>query len=200
MEGAIGGANDVPHAFRLFSPACRMTASTALRATLFGCHLHRRFFAVAAIACLFDLGTKAAAVRYLGEAGFVTLTERLSLLLVWNTGVTGGASIGPLTGVFNVVVTVLAVALVLSVVRPLALLDSRACLSLGLVTGGAMGNLASIVAGPMGVADFIGIHVSHDTTIVANVADFALWSGALLLMPVAATILQRMREQRAGAR
>lgn len=53
--------------------------------------------------------------------------------------------------------------------------------------------------GPPGVADFIGIRLTKDTTIVANVADFALWTGALLLAPVAMTLVRLVREERAQA-
>ena len=81
----------------------------------------------------------------------------------------------------------------------LAAIDRRAIPALGLVTGGAIGNLASMMAGPPGVADFIGIRLSADTTMVANVADFALWSGALLLVPVALKLVRLVRAERAAA-
>lgn len=157
----------------------------------------RRFMAIAGIACLVDLASKEAAVRALGENGLVTLTDRLSLVLVWNTGSAGGVSVGPFTWLINVVVTILAVGLVMSVVRQMSAIDSRATIALALVSGGAFGNLASMLAGPVGVADFIGIKLTEDTTMVANLADFFLWSGALLLVPVAFTLLRLARKERA---
>ena len=87
----------------------------------------------------------------------------------------------PFTWVLNVFVTVLALGLVLSVVRAMASVDSRSTEALGLVSGGALGNLASIVAGPKGVADFLAVRLTDETTMIANVADLFLWAGALAL-------------------
>jgi signal peptidase II len=157
----------------------------------------RRFLGIAGVACALDLLTKEAAVRGLGEYGLVPMTERLWLTLVWNTGAVGGVSMGPFTWLINTLVTVLALGLVLSVVRPIAALDQRATTALGLVSGGAVGNLLSMMAGPVGVADFIAIRLTEDTTMVANVADFFLWSGALLLIPVGATLVRLARLERA---
>jgi signal peptidase II len=153
----------------------------------------RRYAAIGVAAMALDLLTKFVAVQWLQDGRIVTLTDRFSMLLVWNTGVTGGASVGPFTAQLNVVVTFLALGLVMTVVKPLADVDARAAAALGLVSGGALGNLASIVSGPAGVADFIGVRLTRDTTIVANVADLMLWTGALLLAPVAWTLVQRLR-------
>jgi signal peptidase II len=160
--------------------------------------LLRRYVAVAAMAGTLDGLTKFIAVRTLGSDELVHVSDRLSLVLVWNEGVTGGISIGPLTAQLNVLVTVLALVLVAAVVKPIAALDRRASIALGLVSGGALGNLASIVSGPKGVADFIGVKLWSDLTIVANVADLALWSGALLLAPVGVSLWARIRRERAS--
>ena len=160
----------------------------------------RRFVGIAVAACGVDLLTKEIAVRSLGETGWVTLTDRLSLTLVWNTGTAGGSSIGPFTWLLNVVVTVLALGLVMSVVRAMAAVDTRSTMALGLVSGGALGNLGSIVAGPVGVADFLAVRLSDDLTMVANVADLFLWAGALTLVPVGATLVRMAREERRAAR
>lgn len=159
----------------------------------------RRFFMIAALACLIDLASKEIAVRMLGSTGYVPLSDRLALMLVWNTASVGGATVGALTWNISALMTLLAVGLVISVVGPMAAVDRRAVPALGLVTGGAIGNLASMVAGPAGVADFIGIRISANTTMVANLADFALWGGALLLAPVAMTLLRMVRAERAAA-
>lgn len=156
----------------------------------------RRYLIIAVMTCLVDLCTKEIAVRSLGEHGLVTLSERFALMLVWNTGSAGGLSIGPFTTELNVLMTLLALGLVFSVVRPMAAVDARAVLPLALVTGGAVGNLLSMLGGPPGVADFIGIRVTRETTIVANLADFSLWSGAMLLAPVALTLIRMVRAER----
>ena len=157
----------------------------------------RRYVGIAGIACALDLLTKEVAVRSLGEHGLHPLTERFFFALVWNTGAAGGVSMGPYTWLLNVTVTVLALGLVMSVVRPMAALDARSTLALGMVSGGAIGNLASIVAGPVGVADFLAVRLTHNVTMVANVADLFLWVGALLLVPVGYTLVRLARAERA---
>jgi lipoprotein signal peptidase len=178
----------------------RLDLLSFLRALPFRDETHRRFVAFAAAACLVDLASKEVAVRALGSTGYVALTERLALMLVWNTGSVGGSAVGEVTWQLSAVVTALAVGLVMSVVKPMAAFDRRAVPALGLVTGGALGNLASMMAGPPGVADFIGIRLTAHTTMVANIADFALWSGAALLVPVAMTLVRLVRAERAAVR
>lgn len=157
----------------------------------------RRFAGIAMLAAAIDLLSKEVAVRQLGEHGFYALSERLALMLVWNTGAAGGVSLGPSTWIFNVIVTVLALGLVMSVVKPMAAVDPRATMALGLVSGGAIGNLASIVAGPVGVADFLAVRLTPELTMVANVADLFLWTGAAALIPVGATLVRLVRQERA---
>ncbi|WP_396222990.1 signal peptidase II [Gemmatimonas sp.] len=166
------------------------------RSLLIGDPSLRRYLGIAGAAAAADLLTKEIAFRSLGEYGVVTLTDRLSLTLVWNLGAAGGMPVGPFTWLLNVVVTVLALGLVLSVVRSVAAVDPRSTVALGLVSGGAIGNLASIVAGPKGVADFLAVRLTEDVTMVANVADLFLWGGALVLIPVAITVLRRARDER----
>ena len=79
----------------------------------------------------------------------------------------------------------------------MAAYDSRATVAMGLVSGGALGNLLSMIAGPRGVADFIGVRLTEDTTMVANVADLFLWSGSLLLVPVGMTLYRLAKLERA---
>lgn len=187
-----------PNGSCLLPVACRMSNA---RPSRFGSLSRdialRQFFGIAIAASAVDLLTKEVAVRTLGDTGLVTLTERLSLTLVWNTGAAGGVSLGPFTWMLNVIVTVLALGLVISVVRPMAAVDARSTMALGLVSGGAVGNLASILAGPVGVADFLAVRLTDDLTMVANVADLFLWSGALALIPVGATLVRMARAERA---
>jgi signal peptidase II len=156
----------------------------------------RRFLTIGTVACLIDLVTKEVAVRSLGATGQVPLTDGFALMLVWNTGAAGGFSLGPYTWHLNVITTIIAVALVCSVVRQMSAIDQRAAVAFGLVSGGAMGNLLSMLTSPIGVADFIGVRIAPGTMMVANVADFFLWSGAVLLVPVAATLVRKARAER----
>jgi hypothetical protein len=65
-----------------------------------------------------------------------------------------------------------------------------------MVAGGAVGNLLSMLFGPEGVADFLAVQLSSETTIVANVADLALWAGAAMLAPVALLLMRMARAER----
>jgi len=161
------------------------------------CAVRSRFLLVALMALTVDLLSKQWAFVSLGEYGFITLTDRLVLMLVFNTGGAGGVELSPLGWQLSMVVTLFAMALIMTVLRPMASVDPRAVTALGLVSGGAAGNLASMVVGPAGVADFIGMRLSRDMTIVANVADFALWIGALMLIPVGMTLVRMVRDERA---
>lgn len=152
------------------------------------------YLAIAAGAGLLDWVTKMLAVSYLTNNTQV-VTDRLALMLVFNTGGAGGMSWGPYTWLINVCVTAVAVLMISLVVGPLAKVDRRAVLALGLVAGGATGNLISMVAGPAGVADFLAVRLS-DSAVVANIADLALWSGALLLVPVVRSLLVAIRAER----
>jgi len=153
-----------------------------------------RFILVALVVMGVDLVSKAVASAFLGFHGVVPVAERLTLMLVYNMGNAGGGTIGPFTWHLNVGLTAMAVVLMSAVVEPLALVDRRAIYALGAVTGGALGNLASLLFGPPGVADFLGVHLPSGSLVVANVADLALWAGALLLVPVALSIVRALRD------
>ncbi|MEO7520758.1 MAG: signal peptidase II [Gemmatimonas sp.] len=150
---------------------------------------------VAITAASADLVSKFVAVRLLGEDAVVELFGRLSLMVVFNTGSAGGVMIGPYTWQLNVMVTLAAIVLITSVAKALIAADRRAMLALGLVAGGALGNVASLLVGPNGVADFLALRLTADRTIVMNVADLALWSGALALLPVILTLLKAIRAE-----
>ncbi len=156
-----------------------------------------RFLGIAAVVAAVDLISKEVAVRSLGSTGIVPISERFSLFVVYNTGSTGGVHIGPYTWHLNVLITVLAVGLIASVVQAISAVDPRATRALALVAGGAVGNSLSMLFGPEGVADFLAIRLSRDFTIVANLADFALWTGAVMLAPVALLLVRLARAERA---
>ena len=158
------------------------------------------FLAVAAIAATVDLLTKELATGLLSDGRFVAIGDQLGFMLVYNTGSAGGVSIGPFTRSINVLATMLAIGMVIRVVSPLASVDARAALPLGLLTGGALGNLASMLAGPEGVADFLAVRIGHSGMIIMNIADLFLWVGALLLAPVVLRLLGAIRAERRAAK
>ncbi|WP_411279837.1 signal peptidase II [Gemmatimonas sp.] len=156
-----------------------------------------RFIGITAAVAAVDLLAKVVAVQSLGSTGVVPFSDRFSLFVVFNTGSAGGVQIGPYTWQLNVLVTLLAVGLIASVVQAMAAVDRRATRALAFVAGGAVGNLLSMLFGPDGVADFLAIRLTGETTIVANLADFALWTGAAMLAPVAWRLLRMVRAERA---
>lgn len=152
------------------------------------------YAAVALVAGLVDWGTKVMAVHFL-TGNSQLLGSRFALHLVFNTAGAGGMSWGPHTWLINVVITLFAVLMISVVVGPLAAIDYRASWALGLVAGGATGNLVSMISGQEGVADFLAVRF-NDSAIIANVADLALWTGALMLVPVVGSLLRAIRVER----
>jgi lipoprotein signal peptidase len=70
---------------------------------------------------------------------------------------------------------------------------------MGLVAGGALGNLASIVGGAHGVPDFLALRLS-EAWVIFNVADVGLWIGAALLVPVVLGLMRIIRAERRASR
>lgn len=155
-----------------------------------------QYLGVAFAAAAIDWLTKFIVVSLYGEGGGVSLWDRFSVLVTYNLGSAGGVMVGPFTWHLNVLVTALALAMISSIVRQLTMVDQNAAKALGLVAGGAMGNMASMLFGPEGVADFFAIRLSADTTIVMNIADASLWIGALLLIPVVVRLVQAIRAEK----
>jgi len=158
--------------------------------------LDQRYILVALSALLLDLITKQAASTLLGN-DTVSLGDRFGLMLVFNTGGAGGYSIGPATWYLNVLVTAGAIMIITAIAADLGRFHKLGAIALGLVAGGAMGNLASMLAGPAGVADFLALHF-EERSIVFNVADLLLWSGALLLTPVVLMLVRAIRVERSS--
>lgn len=173
-----------------FSPISRLFSLTSDSHRIVAQYLGVAF-AVASI----DWLTKFIVVSLFGEGGGVPLWDRFSVLVAYNMGSAGGVMVGPFTWHLNVLVTGVALALITTVVRQLAMVDPNAAKALGLVAGGALGNMASMLFGPEGVADFFAIKLFNDTTIVMNFADAALWTGAVMLLPVVVRLIRAIRAE-----
>ncbi|MEO7962296.1 MAG: signal peptidase II, partial [Gemmatimonadaceae bacterium] len=138
--------------------------------------LSRIALAVAAI----DLGTKAAAKRLLIQDPGV-FSSPLQLAVVHNNAGAFGWSAGIYTWQLNLALTLAAIVFMIPVTRDLARIDSSAPRALGLIVGGALGNLASLVTSPKGVIDFIAINF-ESWGIVLNVADVAAYLGLAMIL------------------
>ncbi len=171
--------------------------STPILPSLSATTLTAKFGAISVVALALDLLTKQWATGALDQ-GAIVLSNWFSFMLVFNTGAAGGISLGPYTWLINVVGTAFTIALVASVVVPLARVDRRALLGMGLIAGGAAGNLASLLVEPRGVPDFLGMQIPG-AVVVFNLADVALWGGALLLAPIVASLVRAVRAERRQA-
>jgi signal peptidase II len=156
-----------------------------------------RFIGWAALVLLADLSSKYWAVTWLADRT-IPLGDWFSLFLVFNTGAAGGVSLGTHTWLINLIGTAATVAMVVAVVLPLARVDMRASAAMGMIAGGALGNLTSLLGEARGVPDFLALRLS-DAFVVFNVADAGLWAGAMVLVPVTAALVRIIRAERRGA-
>src|SRR5512138_2671722 len=111
---------------------------------------------IALLVAIGDWLTKAVASTLVGPDA-VVFTDRLRFAVVHNDGAAFGLSAGAYTWPLNLALTLAAIVLMVAVARDLARIDDAAPRALGLIMGGAMGNLASLLLGPPGVVDFISV-------------------------------------------
>lgn len=182
------------------SAVARPATTTAVRSARHGekASVFGTYVTMALLAAGTDWVTKAIATFFLHDGRIVDVISRLGFMLVYNRGALGGSSMGPFTWSLNVVLTLAAIVVVARIVKPLSAVDARATVALALVTGGALGNLGSMLTGPEGVADFLSLQVSAETTVVMNVADLMLWTGALMLIPVVIRLIGAVRAESRG--
>jgi len=139
-----------------------------------------------------DWLTKAVAARLIGSEGFV-FNDRLRFAVVHNDAGAFGLSAGAYTWQLNLALTLAAIVLMVPVARDLAAIDKAAPRALGLIVGGAVGNLASLVLGPPGVVDFIGVSFGSHLGLVLNGADLAAYVGLAMMTRTAFLIVAEIR-------
>ncbi|MEW5915332.1 MAG: signal peptidase II [Gemmatimonadota bacterium] len=135
---------------------------------------------VALLVAAGDLLTKQAAVIMLASEDYV-YTDWLRLTLVHNDAGAFGLSLGAYAFQVNVLVKLAAIVLMLAACRDLARIDKDAPVALGLIVGGALGNLGSLLLHPAGVVDFIAVGIGPGEELVLNGADLAAYGGLALL-------------------
>lgn len=147
---------------------------------------------IALLVAIGDWLTKAFAARAVGSDA-VVLSDRLRFAVVHNDGAAFGLSAGAYTWQLNLALTLVAIVLMVPVARDLARIDDAAPRALGLIMGGAMGNLASLLLGPPGVVDFISVSMGAHSELVLNVADIAAYSGLAMMLRTGFLIVAEMR-------
>jgi lipoprotein signal peptidase len=148
---------------------------------------------IAVLVAIGDWLTKAVASRLVGSEP-VVFTERLRFAVLHNDGAAFGLSAGAWTWPLNLALTLAAIVLMVPVARDLARIDDAAPRALGLIMGGAMGNLASLLLGPPGVVDFISVSIGAHSELVLNVADIAAYAGLAMMLRTGYLIVAEMRK------
>jgi lipoprotein signal peptidase len=163
-----------------------------------------RLSRIALLVAIADLLSKALASTLWTERA-LHLTDWLSLAVVQNYGGAFGLSAGAYTWQLNLALTLAAIVFVIPVTKDLTKVDPDAPRALGLIVGGALGNLVSLLVPPAGVGDFIAIHWSPTRGLVLNLADIAAYGGLALILRtgfrIAAELVDqaRRRPERVGS-
>ena len=110
------------------------------------------------------------------------LGEALRITLLYNPGAAFGLHLGPASRWIFLGITLGALAILGQMYRHTAPTDSRRALALGLVAGGAAGNLVNRLWSAPGVVDFIDVGIGSLRWPAFNVADMGISVGALLLV------------------
>jgi lipoprotein signal peptidase len=155
---------------------------------------------IALLVTVGDLLTKQAAAHFVAREPTV-FSDWLRLAVVHNDQGAFGLSVGAYTWQLNLALTLAAIVFVIPVSRELTKVDRMAPRALGLIVGGALGNLISLLVSRHGVVDFIALRFGADTEIALNVADLAAYTGLALILRtgfrIVAAIRQSLREEAA---
>lgn len=143
----------------------------------------RRLYWSAGLAVLAaDIATKYLAERYLlRSAGREVMGDWFQLRLVYNPGAAFGLDLGPMSRWIFMGVAIVAVIALLRMSAHGRAGDWFRQLALGLVSGGALGNLIDRVRSSQGVVDFLDLGVGQWRWPTFNVADMAVSCGAIAL-------------------
>ena len=130
-----------------------------------------------------DVITKWLAVRTLvpQRLPHEVLGDAVRLTLVYNPGAAFGLHLGPLSRWIFMALTIGALAVLWRLYRSTRPGELARTVALGLVWGGAIGNLIDRVRSGLGVVDFIDVGVGDWRWPTFNVADMAVSTGAFLL-------------------
>jgi lipoprotein signal peptidase len=154
---------------------------------------------MAVVVMIGDLVSKSLAVGLWGDERYPLLGRLVLIHVVRNPLGAFSTSLGAYTWEINVVATITTVLLAMAVCPRLARLDAIAPSALGLIAGAALGNLASLLASPAGVPDFLAI-VNDKGALVLNVADVAAYLGIFCCGRLAWTLVRAVLGETAFGR
>ncbi|HET9012366.1 MAG TPA: signal peptidase II [Gemmatimonadaceae bacterium] len=141
------------------------------------------FWPVLAVVALFDVVTKAIAVRELvpQRVPHDLLGSVVRFTLVYNPGAAFGLHVGPQSRWIFTVLTIVALVILGRLYLATSRGDTPRVLALALVCAGAVGNLLDRLRSDLGVVDFIDVGLGDSRWPTFNVADMAVSVGAVLL-------------------
>jgi signal peptidase II len=139
------------------------------------------FWLTAAVVIASDLVTKLMAVSSLTRLPVPIGGEWLTLRLVYNPGAAFGIYVGPYSRQVFMALALVALGVLLSMARQTRPDQWFRLTALGLVCGGAVGNLIDRVRSVRGVVDFIDVGIGAYRWPTFNVADMAVTCGAVAL-------------------
>jgi signal peptidase II len=143
----------------------------------------RLFWPLAAGVVALDAVTKWLAVRALVPmyTPREVFGDWFRLTLVYNPGAAFGLHVGPYSRWIFLVLTLVALVVLWRLYRATRSGDQLRTLALGLVVGGAIGNLYDRIRHDMGVVDFLDVGFGNWRWPTFNIADVAVSTGAFLL-------------------
>ncbi len=142
----------------------------------------RLFVGTALVVLLLDAVTKLVAEAYLlRTTGVAVVGDWFQLRLVYNPGAAFGLHLGPYSRWIFLSLALGAVVLLTRMSATTPAGDRFRQLALGLVAGGAAGNLMDRIRSARGVVDFLDVGVGALRWPTFNVADIAVSCGAVAL-------------------
>lgn len=108
----------------------------------------------------------------------------LRFTLNYNTGAAMNISLGDASRVVFTVTALVMIAVIVGMYRRTAANETLQPLALGMIAGGALGNLLDRLRSVRGVVDFIDVGIGDSRFWTFNVADAGVTCGAVLLMLV----------------
>jgi signal peptidase II len=142
----------------------------------------RVFWAAAVVTVALDLVTKLIAeATLLRTPGISVVGDWFQLRLVYNQGAAFGLHVGPYSRWIFFAVALVAVFVLARMSRSGPVGDRFRQLALGLVAGGAAGNLIDRIRSSRGVVDFLDVGIGALRWPTFNVADIAVSCGAIAL-------------------
>lgn len=144
----------------------------------------RLAFPFAFLAFLADCTTKEMAQEYLApeHVAHPVVGDVVQFTLAYNDGAAMGLPLGPYDRSILIALGLVIVAVLLRVVLKTPRAHTLQQAALGLLLGGAIGNLAWRMMSERGVVDFIDIGIGRSRFYIFNVADVMLWAGVILFV------------------